>query len=52
MFIGAGLGDSGYSPDEEAQRMILGYGGAIEVLEPLALCRSVQDFESQTIAKY
>lgn len=37
---------------EEAQRMILGYGGAIEVLERLALHRSVQDFASQSIAIY
>ena len=32
---------------EEARRMVLSYGGAIEVLEPLALRRSVQDFANQ-----
>lgn len=41
-----------YESFEEARRMILGYGGAIEVLEPLALRRSVQDFATQTIKIY
>ena len=37
-----------YESFEEARRMVLGYGGAIEVLEPLALRRSVLDFATQT----
>ena len=41
-----------YESFEEARRMILGYGGAIEVLEPLALRHSVQDFARQTTKVY
>lgn len=41
-----------YESFEEARSMILGYGGAIEVLEPLALRKSVQDFASQSTAIY
>lgn len=37
---------------ESARTRILGYGGAVEVLEPLALRRSVQDFARQTLARY
>lgn len=37
---------------EEARRMVLGYGGAIEVMDPLALRRSLQDFAHQTIKIY
>ncbi len=37
---------------EEARRTVLGYGGAIEVIKPLALRRSVQDFARQTIKIY
>jgi len=37
---------------ESARTRILGYGGAAEVLEPLALRRSVQDFARQTLARY
>jgi len=41
-----------YESFEEARRMILGYGGAIEVLEPMALRRSVQDFARQIAKVY
>ena len=41
-----------YGSFEEARRMVLGYGGAVEVLEPLALRRSVQDFAEQTVKIY
>lgn len=41
-----------YESFEEARRMILGYGGAIEVVEPFALRRSVQDFAKQTVNLY
>ena len=41
-----------YESFEEARRMVLGYGGAIEVLEPLALRSSVQDFAIQTAKIY
>jgi len=41
-----------YESFEEARRVVLSYGGAIEVLEPLALRRSVQDFAKQTAKKY
>jgi predicted DNA-binding transcriptional regulator YafY len=37
---------------EAARTRILGYGGAIEVLEPLALRLSVIDFTQQTRARY
>jgi predicted DNA-binding transcriptional regulator YafY len=37
---------------ESARVRILGYGGAAEVLEPLALRRSVQDFARQTLGRY
>jgi predicted DNA-binding transcriptional regulator YafY len=37
---------------EAARTRILGYGGAIEVLEPLALRLSVIDFACQTRARY
>lgn len=37
---------------ESARTRILGYGGAAEVLEPLALRRSVQDFARQTLTRY
>jgi predicted DNA-binding transcriptional regulator YafY len=36
-----------YESFEEARRMVLSYGGAIEVLQPIALRRSVQDFARQ-----
>jgi len=41
-----------YENFEDARRMVLGYGGAMEVLEPLALRRSLQDFTRQTIKIY
>lgn len=41
-----------YESFEEARRMVLSYGGAIEVLEPLALRRSVQDFAKQILLMY
>lgn len=41
-----------YESFEEARRMVMSYGGAIEVLEPLALRRSVQDFAQQTLSLY
>lgn len=41
-----------YESFEEARRMVLGYGGAIEVLEPMALRRSVQDFAKQILLIY
>jgi predicted DNA-binding transcriptional regulator YafY len=41
-----------YESFEEARRTVLGYGGAIEVLEPLALRRSVQDYARQIITIY
>ncbi len=41
-----------YESFEEARRMILGYGGAIKVLEPLSLRKSVQDFATQTVEIY
>lgn len=37
---------------ESARTRILGYGGAAEVLEPLALRRSVIDFAEQTLLRY
>jgi len=37
---------------EAARTSILGFGGAIEVLEPLALRRSVADFSQQTRSLY
>jgi predicted DNA-binding transcriptional regulator YafY len=37
---------------EAARTRILGYGGAVEVLEPLALRRSVQDFAYQISSRY
>jgi predicted DNA-binding transcriptional regulator YafY len=37
---------------EAARARILGYGGAVEVLEPLALRRSVMDFAAQTLSRY
>ena len=37
---------------EAARTRILGYGGAAEVLEPLALRRSVQDFAAQILSRY
>jgi predicted DNA-binding transcriptional regulator YafY len=37
---------------EAARTRILGYGGAAEVLEPLALRRSVMDFAKQTLSRY
>lgn len=37
---------------ESARTRLLGYGGAVEVLEPLALRRSVQDFAAQTLSRY
>jgi predicted DNA-binding transcriptional regulator YafY len=37
---------------EAARMRILGYGGAIEVLEPLALRLSVMDFAAQIRARY
>ncbi|HSM26065.1 MAG TPA: WYL domain-containing protein [Anaerolineaceae bacterium] len=44
--------DLEYESFEEARRMILGYGGAIEILEPLSLRKSVQDFASRTVSIY
>lgn len=41
-----------YESFEEARRMVLSYGGAIKVLEPLALRRSVEDFAQQTLTMY
>ncbi len=41
-----------YESFEEARRMVLSYGGAIKVLEPLALRRSVEDFAKQTLTMY
>lgn len=41
-----------YESFEEARRFVLSYGGAIEVLEPLALRRSVQDFARQILLMY
>jgi predicted DNA-binding transcriptional regulator YafY len=41
-----------YESFEEARRMVLSFGGAIEVLEPLALRRSVQDFAKQIQSVY
>ena len=37
---------------EAARARILSYGGAAEVLEPLALRKSIQDFAAQTLAQY
>ncbi|MDO9084868.1 MAG: YafY family protein [Anaerolineaceae bacterium] len=37
---------------DDARRMVLGYGGAIKVVEPLALRRSVEDFARQILAVY
>jgi predicted DNA-binding transcriptional regulator YafY len=37
---------------ESARTRILGYGGAVEVIEPLALRRSVEDFARQTLLRY
>jgi len=37
---------------EAARAQILGYGGAAEVLEPLALRRNVIDFAQQTLSRY
>ena len=37
---------------EEARRMVLSYGGAIEVIEPLSLRRSVEDFARQILNIY
>ncbi len=37
---------------EAARACILGYGGAVEVLEPLALRRNVIDFAQQTLSRY
>ena len=44
--------DLEYESFEEARRMILGYGGAIEILEPLSLRKSVQDFAFRTVSIY
>jgi predicted DNA-binding transcriptional regulator YafY len=41
-----------YESFEEARRMVLSFGGAIEVLEPLALRLSVEDFSKQTLKIY
>lgn len=41
-----------YESFEEARHMVMSYGGAIEVLKPLALRRSVQDFAQQTLSLY
>jgi predicted DNA-binding transcriptional regulator YafY len=41
-----------YESLEEARRMVLSYGGAIEVLEPIALRRSVEDFARQILNIY
>ncbi len=37
---------------EEARQRLLGYGGALEVLEPLALRRAMRDFAGQTLRRY
>lgn len=37
---------------EEARDAVMSYGGACEVLEPLALRRAVADFAYQTLARY
>jgi predicted DNA-binding transcriptional regulator YafY len=37
---------------EQARRQLLGYGGAIEVLQPLALRLSLADFAAQVAARY
>jgi predicted DNA-binding transcriptional regulator YafY len=37
---------------EAARARILSYGGAIEVLEPLALRKSIQDFAQQILKRY
>ena len=42
----------GFESLETARAQILGYGGAIEVLSPLALRRSVLDFALQTAVRY
>ncbi|MEI7845548.1 MAG: WYL domain-containing protein, partial [Chloroflexota bacterium] len=42
----------GFESLETARAQILGYGGAIEVLSPLALRRSVMDFALQTAVRY
>jgi predicted DNA-binding transcriptional regulator YafY len=41
-----------YESFEEARQMVLSYGGAIEVLQPIALRRSVQDFARQILNIY
>jgi len=37
---------------EAARSRLLGWGGAVEVLEPEALRRSVADFAEQIVARY
>ena len=37
---------------EEARQRLLGFGGALEVLEPLALRRAISDFAGQTLRRY
>ena len=37
---------------EDARQRLLGFGGALEVLEPLALRRAIRDFAKQTLTRY
>lgn len=37
---------------EEARQRLLGYGGALEVLQPLALRRAMRDFAQQALLRY
>ncbi|MBI9046976.1 MAG: WYL domain-containing protein [Anaerolineaceae bacterium] len=37
---------------EEARRLLLGFGGAVKVIHPLALRLSIQDFASQIVSRY
>lgn len=41
-----------FESTESARTRILGYGGAVEVIEPLSLRRSVQDFATQILSRY
>jgi predicted DNA-binding transcriptional regulator YafY len=41
-----------YEDLEAARTAVLSYGGACEVLEPLALRRVVEDYAEQTLARY
>jgi predicted DNA-binding transcriptional regulator YafY len=37
---------------EEARAVLLGFGGSLEVLEPLALCKSIEDYARQILSRY